>query len=135
MDPERALQAAILARLRETAALKAWLGESVRAWDQPPDDPILPYVAIARSASAPLKGEGGGTEHRITLTCLSDYRGAEEAKAVTALVREALDEAPLTLEGHRLVLLRVTYSDVFRATDFRTTFGVVRMRAVTEAAG
>lgn len=134
MDPERALQAAILARLRGTAALRAWLGESVRAYDEPPDDPVLPYVALSRCSSAPLRGEGAGLEHRITLTCLSDYRGSEEAKAVVGLVREALDEAALPLEGARLVSLRVTYSDVFRASDWRTTFGVVRMRAVTEPA-
>lgn len=134
MDAERALQAAIFARLKETAALNAWLGTPVRVFDAPPDDPILPYLSFSRSQSGPLRADAAAVEHRVTLTCLSDYRGQEEAKAVIALVREALDDAALTLEGQRLVSLRVTYSDVFRASDFRTTFGIVRLRAVTEAA-
>ena len=40
----------------------------------------------------------------------------------------------LALEGGwRLVNLRATYADVFRASDRRTTAGVLRLRAVTEA--
>ncbi len=132
MDAERALQAAILARLKAEPALKPWLGAAVRVWDQPPADPVFPYLLLGRWQTRPM-GEGGALEHRLTLTCLSRYGGSEEAKAVVGLVRDCLDEAPLAPEGHRLVNLRVTYTDVFRGSDLKTTFGVVRLRAVTEA--
>jgi dihydroxy-acid dehydratase len=49
-----------------------------------------------------------------------------------ALVRLSLHGASLNLDGHRLINLRVTYADLFKAADWRSTFGVLRLRAVTE---
>lgn len=132
MDPERALQAAMISRLRAEPALTAALG-GTRVYDEPPEDPVYPYVAVGRMESRPLKADGGGLEHRVTLTCVSRFGGVEEAKAAVGAARLSLDDAFLDLEGHRLVSLQATYSDVFRASDFRTVFGVLRFRAVTEA--
>ena len=47
-------------------------------------------------------------------------------------MRARLHGADLALDGWRLVNLRVTYADVFRAADGRTVQGVLRVRAVTE---
>jgi hypothetical protein len=49
-------------------------------------------------------------------------------------LRTALHNASLAVDGRRLVLLLVTFTDVFRAGDARTTHGVVRLRAITEQA-
>jgi hypothetical protein len=49
-----------------------------------------------------------------------------------ALVRLSLHGAALSLDGHRLINLRVTYADLFKAADWRSTYGVLRLRAVTE---
>eukprot|EP01035_Chromulina_nebulosa_P001408 gene1408-1882_t len=46
---------------------------------------------------------------------------------------DVVHNAAPTLEGWRLVNLRVTYGDVFRAADGKTVQGVIRLRAVTEA--
>ena len=95
----------------------------------------LPCVGCHRSEARPGGGvEGEGQEHALTLTCLSRFGGAEEAHAALAAAREALHGASLALEGGwRLVNLRASYADVFRASDRRTTAGVLRLRAVTEA--
>ncbi len=136
LDPERALQAALLARLRAEPLLQPVLGAAPRVYDEPPPDPVHPFVTVGRSHSQPWGGgseaEAEGTEHVVTLTCVSRYGGAEEAKAVAGLVRATLHGAALSLTDHALVNLRVSYVDVFRASDWRSTYGVVRLRAVTE---
>jgi len=131
LDPERALTGAILAQLRADAAVSAVL--SGRVYDQPPVEPEYPLLLIGRSQSRPFGGVAGeGVEHTLTLTVSSRYDGAEEARRAAGLVRAALDDAALSLTDHRLISLRITFVDTFRAADWRTTFSVVRLRAVTE---
>jgi hypothetical protein len=133
LDPERALHLALLTRLRSDATLKTLLGTPVRVYDQPPAEPIHPYLTLGRSETRPWGGlEAEGLEQALSLTVVSVFGGSEEAKAVMAQVRVCLHGAALSLDGHRLVNLRVTFADVFRASDWRSTFGVLRLRAVTE---
>lgn len=138
LDPERALQGAVYARLRSQAALIPLLGSPPRVHDAAPPDPVYPFVAFGRCESRPWggSGDGGGVregaEIALTLTCVSRFGGTEEAKAMAGLLRAALHDAALTLDGHRLVSLRVTYTDCFRAADRWVTLGVVRLRAVVE---
>ena len=135
LDPERALSAALLARLRADPVLASLLAQ--RVYDEPPPDPVYPYLHLGRVQSRPWGGASGadeaeGAEHVVTLTCVSRFGGAEEAKAVTGAARACLHDAAPRLEGWRLVSLRCAYADVFRAADWRSTYGVVRLRAVTE---
>lgn len=133
LDPERALQLALLTKLRANGDLKALLGNPPRVYDEPPADPVYPYVSLGRSETRPWGGlDGEGLEHVLSLTIVSVFGGSEEAKAVMALVRLSLHGASLNLDGHRLINLRVTYADLFKAADWRSTFGVLRLRAVTE---
>lgn len=135
MSPDLALHKALLAHLRADADLAALLGDPPRVHDAPPAAPVWPMVLFGRAETRPWGGlEGEGLEHALTLTCLSRFDGAEEAKAIVAALRARLHNAAPALEGWRLVNLRVTYGDVFRAADGRAFHGVVRLRAVTEAA-
>lgn len=134
MSPDLALHKALLDHLRADASVKALLGDPVRVHDEPPQTPVYPYVALGRAETRPWGGlDGEGIEHLITLTCVSRFDGAEEVKAVIAALRTALHGAAPALDGHRLVNLRVTYADVFRAPGWRPLYGVLRIRAVTEA--
>ncbi|WKL57718.1 DUF3168 domain-containing protein [Asticcacaulis sp. ZE23SCel15] len=133
MNPLNALQQALITHLRTQDSLKLWLGNAVRVYDQLPEEIIYPYVTLDRVEARPLAGNGDEiTEQIVTLSCVSRFYGTEEAKAVAAELRVILDSAQLTLEGNRLANLRVSYVDVFRGTDQRTIYGVVRVRAVTE---
>lgn len=136
LPQERALAAALLARLRAEPALSSLLGAPARVYDEPPSDPTYPFLQVGRVQARSWGGASGdeaeGLEHVITLTCVSRFGGAEEARAVTAAVRAVLHDADLALDGARLVSLRCAYADVFRAADWRSTYGVVRLRAVTE---
>ena len=129
---ESALCAAVAERLRGDAALAPWLGPPARVWDAAPAQPTYPCVTVGRTQSRPLKADGGGAEHLLTLTCAVQYGGVPEARALTAAVREAVDGAALAPAGHRLVNLHVAYADVFRGSDLKSVLGVLRLRAVTE---
>ena len=134
LDPERALQKALIDTLRADAGVTAVLGHPAAIYDEPPQDSGWPHLLIGRSESRPYDADGGATEHILTLTARSRFGGTEEAKAVNAAVRAALTDGDLTMTGHRIVNLRVTYQDVFRAADWQKTLGVTRVRAVTEPA-
>lgn len=135
MSPDLALHRALLDHLRADPGLVPLLGDPPRVHDQPPAEPVWPLVLLGRAETRPWGGlDGEGVEHALTLTCLSRFDGAEEAKAIIAAIRARLHGAAPALDGHRLVNLRVTYGDVFRAADARMVQGVLRVRAVTEPA-
>lgn len=129
---EAALQKALIAHLRADAALQVLLGDPARIWDAPPRFAVSPYLLIGRSESRPVEADGCGVEHVLSLRCASRFEGTEEAKAVCAAVRAAVHEAALEADGVRVVSIRATYADVFRASDQKRVWGVVRVRAVTE---
>lgn len=135
MSPDLALHKALFDHLRADAALAALLGDPPRVHDETPAQPVWPLVVFGRAETRPWGGlEGEGLEHALTLTALSRFDGAEEARAILAALRARLHNADLTLDGWRLVNLRVTYGDVFRAADGRGFRAVIRLRAVTEPA-
>lgn len=131
-DHEGALVKALIAHLKGDGALKALLGDPVRVWDQPPEEPAFPHLLIGKSESRGLKADGGGVEHRLTLTCASRFAGMEEARAVAAAARARVADAPLEADGVRAVSLGVTFTDVFRSADLKRAWAVMRLRAVTE---
>jgi hypothetical protein len=129
---EAALQKALIAHLRADAALRALLGDPARVWDAAPRGAGYPHLLIGRSESRPVEADGCGVAHVLTLRCASRFEGTEEAKAICAAVRAAVHEAALEADGVRAVSIRATYADVFRSSDHRRVWGVIRVRAVTE---
>ncbi len=131
MSAERALAGAIRAALIEDAGFAALAGE--RFYDEPPSDVVFPYVTIGRIESrAADAGATSALEHAVTLHVWSRYGGRAEALDVIGAMRDALHNAPLAVEGRRLVFLFAQFADVFRSGDGRTTHGVLRLRAITE---
>ena len=129
---ELALQKALIAHLTADAALQALLGTPARIWDAAPAEPGFPHLIIGRCESRPVAADGGAVEQALTLTVVSRFRGTEEAKAVLAAVRLALNDAALEADGVRTVSLGVSFADVFPGADGARTFAVLRVRAVTE---
>lgn len=130
MSHERGLQKALLAHLRADPGVTALLGD--RLWDAAPDDPGHPHLVIGRSESRPLRGEGGGVEHALTLKAVSRFRGSEEAKAIVAAIRASLAGADLEADGVRSVDVGVRFADVWPSPAGHRTYAVLRVRAVTE---
>ncbi|CAN5321134.1 DUF3168 domain-containing protein [soil metagenome] len=131
-DHESALQKALIAWLRDDAALQALLGEPARIWDEPPVSPGFPNLRVGGSQSRAVAADGCGIEHALTLHCVSRFGGAEEARAICAAVRARLEGAMVEADAVRTISLRATFADVFRSGDLRRTYGVIRVRAVTE---
>ena len=131
-DHESALQKALIAHLSEDVAVRALLGDPARIRDAVPEEPVLPHLLIGRCESRPVGADGGGVEHRLTLTVVSRFRGTEEAKAVLAAVRLRLTDARIQADGVRAVSLGIVFADVFPAADGARTYAVLRVRVVTE---
>lgn len=128
------LQSALLGFLRGQASLTETLGSPVRVYDELPEPVDYPYVTFGRTSVQAIGGIGPDvTEQTLNLLCVSRFGGTEEAKAIAGLLRGVLDDAELALDGQHFVSLRVVFVDVFRASDFRTIYALLRLRAVSES--
>jgi hypothetical protein len=131
--PEWALQAALHGVLAADAGVRAVLGDPARVYDEPPPDPIFPYLTYGRSECLPADGDDQAVVEQILhLHVWSRYGGRKETKRIVASVRAALQDLALTEGGYHHSNVRPTYTDVFRVGDGLTTQGVIRLRALTE---
>jgi len=127
-----ALRAAIHDALSADTPLTSLLG-GARVYDEPPRSAAFPYVTLgeARVSDWSTASEPG-EEHEITLHAWSRQGGHREAHLIAGALLQALDDAPLALDAHRLINLRFAVADVRREADGRTYHALVRFRAVTE---
>jgi hypothetical protein len=126
-----ALQRAIFGRLTGDAALKNFIGDPPRVYDDAPRDAELPYILIGEARAADWKGVDGGVEHDLKLHVFSRYAGRREIKEIMSAVYDALHEADLAVDGHQLINIRFVFSDAMRRQDSDIYHGVMRFRAVT----
>ena len=132
MSAASALQKAIFARLSGDAALVAFVGAN-GVTDRRIDAPASPLVVIAGiDSSDHSTASEAGEAHQVTLEVWSAAAGHREAQAIAALVRDALHDAALVLDGHRIVLLFHRDTRVRRAEKSRFHRAEMRFRAVTE---
>ncbi len=132
IDHALAVQKAVIARLRDDAALAALLG-GAHVHDHVPRGTSPPYVALARFESGDLSSSGAeGAEHRFTLHVWPEAQGRAQAHEIAAAIETAL-AASLTLNGAVLVNLAATGWQVSRLDKDRYR-GALTFRAVTEAA-
>ena len=129
-----ALRAAIHDALIADGALTALLG-GPKIYDGPPRAAAFPYVTLGEARVSDFSaGSERGDEHQLTLHAFSRQGGHREAHLIAGALLQALDDAPLSPDGHRLVNLRFAVADVRREPDGRTYHALVRFRAVTEPA-
>ncbi len=127
-----ALRAAIHHALAADSGLIAALG-GARVYDAPPRGVAFPYVTLGEARVTDASADDGPTqEHLLTLHAWSRQGGHKEAHGIAGALLQALDDAPLTPDGYRLVNLRFAVADIRRENDGHTYHAVVRFRAVTE---
>lgn len=132
MSAALALRQALFDRLVADAPLRALLGDP-RVHDAPPADAAFPFVTLGEALVADgSTATEAGSEQSLTLHAYSRAGGRREAFALAAAIQQALHDAPLALEGHRLANLRATTAEVRREADGRTYHALIRFRAVTE---
>jgi hypothetical protein len=132
-DAILALRAALQTRLAADAALTALIGPG-RVHDEAPRAARGVYVvhgeADARDWST---GSDKGCEQDVSLVVWAgESASTKQALQAAACVTAALDEADLTLSGHRLINLRWQASRLARDPRTGLASVTIRLRAVTE---
>lgn len=97
-----ALSVAVLARLRAASSVTA-LVPAARIVDEPEPRPARPFVVVESAGEVPFNTLGApddaafGSDARIAVRVVSEYRGDAEVQAIASAVRGALDGAVLAL--------------------------------------
>ena len=125
-----ALQIAMRDRLLARAPLLVLLGGG-HVFDEVPRGEQEPYVAFAGIETRDWSVQDQKAhEHFITLDVKTRSRSRKLAQDIAGEIEAALDGAALTLVGHVLINLRLTFWTVAKANE---NFGaVVKFRAATE---
>jgi len=123
-----ALRNAVHQALATDPTLTALLG-GAKVYAEPPKAAEFPYVTIGPAVTL----EDGGTEnHNLAVHGWSRRGGHREAHMIAGALLQALDDAPLALDGQRLVNLKFAVADVRNEDDGHTYHALVRFRAMTE---
>jgi hypothetical protein len=132
--PAADLQKALFAALTGDNALTALLG-GAKIFDHAPADVRFPYVTFGRTSIYDWStSTEGGTEQLFTLHIWSKAGGKKETLDIMEVVKGSLDDAALALDEHHLVNLRFEYGEVRYDDDISVHHGLLRFRAVIEAA-
>lgn len=131
-SPTLALQQAMRAKLLAHAPLRLLLGGAHVHEELPRGarEPFITFEAIETRdwSTADQKAH----EHFVTLAVRTASRSRSLAQQITAEIEAALDGAALTLDGHRLVNLRLAFWSVVRGRDTASFGASLRFRAATE---
>lgn len=132
-SPVLALRRAILDAAAADAELCALMGGALRLYDEPPrgSEPAYALFADVRATDWSTDHDRGH-EQNLGIVVWSERGGARTALAIAERFDAILDDAALTLDGHRLVNLRVTELASERDKDTQLTRATLRLRAVTE---
>lgn len=135
MSVEAAVQAALMAALREDAGVQAIFGASARIYDDETEAPAFPYARLERHECRPVGASGGEAhEHLVTLAVSARHGGLKAAKAALGALRLALEAADWSGAGRHIVLAHTLYADAMRQFDRRAFRGVIRFRIISEEA-
>jgi hypothetical protein len=129
-----ALRTAIRAALVADSTLTGLTG-GPGVWDERPLTATPPFLTFGRAQAGPSQAGPGMTAHRLDLVAWSQQGGDAEALGIAQRVATLLDDAPLSPEGHRLVLLRVRETQVGRPDKQGLRRATVTLDALTEAGG
>ena len=131
MNSAAELQKAIFGALGANAALAALVG--TRVFDHAPANAAFPYITFGRTSVYDWStGTESGTEQLFTLHVWSKAKGKKEALEIMELARGTLHDAALELEGHKLVNLRLEFSEARYDDRNEAHHGLLRFRAVVE---
>lgn len=128
------LQEALYSRLSADAGLTTVIGAS-KVHDRPPHGAAMPYITFGatRSFNAGTSTEDAG-EHLMTLHVWSKTGGRKQCmEAMQAAGAVLASPLPVT-GGVRFVSLRGQAEEITYEPDLKAWHGVIRLRAVTEAA-
>lgn len=133
-SPLLALRAAILAYLATDATLARLMGGTFRLYDEPPRG-SSPVYAVFGDSEIRTDSVDGAVRHAHSLSLIVFAKPGSTRSAVEAAARigDRLTDAPLSLTGHALVLLRVQALSATRDPRSGEAKATLTLQAVTEA--
>ena len=133
--PVLALRGTILARCAADAELAALMGGAVRLHDEPPRgaEPVYAVFGEARTEDA-ATDLGPAHRHEAAIVVWARPGSARSALAAAERMAALLHDAPLVLDGHRLVLIRVTATACGRDGESGLATATLTLGALTEPA-
>jgi Protein of unknown function (DUF3168) len=132
MNAALALQQAMHSALLADPALITLLGGQHIFDEVPRGEPAL-YVSFASIETRDWSVmDEKAHEHFVTLDVVSNERGRAQAQSICTRIEAVLDNAGLTLAGHRLVNLRIAFWSVARSKSDKNFGATLRFRAATE---
>jgi hypothetical protein len=131
-NPATALQTAIRSALLAHAPLILLL-QGQHIFEEVPRGASAPHVAIGDVEMRDWSvADQKAHEHFLTLRVQTNSRSRRLAQDILDEIEGLLDNAALTLDGHRLVNLRLTLWSVVRDKNSENFGAVLRFRAATE---
>jgi len=134
-SPVLALRRAILNAAGADERLTSLMGGSLRLHDEPPRGTEPVYALFGDVTAKDWSTDfDRGHEQDFVIAVWAERGSAGTALTVAERLAAILDDAPLALDGHRLVNLRVTEIASRRDRDTQLLRVSLRLRAVTEVA-
>jgi Protein of unknown function (DUF3168) len=132
MNAAQATQQAMRAALLARGPLITLLG-GAHIFDEVPRGANPPYVAFTAIETRDWSvADQKAHEHFVTLEITTNQRGRGAAQAIANEIEAAIDNAILTLADHRLINLRVIFTNVMRNGKTENFGALIRYRAATE---
>lgn len=131
--PVMALRKAILIHLQADISLAALMGGTLRLHDEAPRAAKGIYATFGDASTEDWStATAAGHAHKLDIVVWSRPGSARSALEVAEAMASVLDDAALTLSGHRLVLIAVTSLTLDR--DARSQLGraTLQLKALTE---
>lgn len=132
-DPTGPICAAIEARLRADAGVKASMSGKTRFYDRVPPERVFPYIALG-PVDVDFEDETdclSGAETIVQLDVYSREVKSDEIRAVAGAVVEAL-RGPLTVAGHDVIDQAVNAARYLGDPDGLSRHAVLTIRFDTE---
>ncbi len=131
-NPAFALQEAMRTALLAHAPLKLLLGGG-HIFEESPRGSIPTLVVFGEAETRDWStASHKAHEHFVTLSIRTNSRSRRLAQDILDEIEAVLDNAALTLAGHRLVNLRLTFWSVARERGGENFGATLRFRAATE---
>jgi Protein of unknown function (DUF3168) len=132
MSPGLSVQQAMRTALLARAPLLTLLG-GAQIFDELPRGATAPYVMFSTLETRDWSVcDQKAHEHFISLETQTNSRSRSDAQSIAHEIEQALDNAVLTLVDHRLVNLRIIFTNVARAKSTDNYNVIQRFRAATE---
>lgn len=131
-NPSRALQQAMRDALLAHAPLTLLL-QGQHVFEEMPRGANAPYITFGDIETRDWSvADAKAHEHFIMLSIRTNSRSRKLAQDILDEIETVLDHASLTLDGHKLVNLRVIFWSVTRDKSAENFGAVIRFRAATE---